>query len=525
MTVDKNNLAPQTLSASIMEILYDYCRVPSFTNSTGETLVANFFRQQLSVLPYFTDHPDFLGSWEIASDALKRRVSWAMIQGGSPTTVVLAHHSDVVVTDNYAELQPLALDPKKLEAEFQKNQRLLDNSARHDLQSGQWLFGRGTADMKGGGAIQLALFKAYAQLPPESLNRMPTLVLLALPDEENLSAGMRSAVSLLAHLKDRYGLAYELMINSEPHHRTTPETGVIYQGSIAKLNLFVYVKGVMTHVGRVLEGVNPNGVMARIVSRTDLSADFVDERAGQISIPPTWVYLRDVKKQYDASFPEGCYGQLNILNFDTRPEQVMDLMIRICREELGAYLDQVDAECRRFGKKTGRYKTEGRQQPQVITYGELKRLSGNDKIRDFTDIGKTLAALYPGEPAVMVAFRPTYYPGVTNPRPERLTRRVQAYASEKWGQAYINRAYFTGISDLSYAMAAGDDQAMDHMMGWGRTYSIPFDEIKKISMNCINIGPWGKDLHLPSERVFIEDLAHRTPMLIDHVIRGYGKAC
>lgn len=64
--------------------------------------------------------------------------------------------------------------------------------------------------------------KRYSQLE----NFKGNIVLLALPDEENLSAGMRAAVKLLSELQDRYGLNYKLMINSEPHQRKDDETGI-----------------------------------------------------------------------------------------------------------------------------------------------------------------------------------------------------------------------------------------------------------------------------------------------------------
>jgi arginine utilization protein RocB len=40
----------------------------------------------------------------------------------------------------------------------------LQTDARNDLESGRFIFGRGTADMKGGGSIQLALLKRYSAL-------------------------------------------------------------------------------------------------------------------------------------------------------------------------------------------------------------------------------------------------------------------------------------------------------------------------------------------------------------------------
>ena len=53
---------------------------------------------------------------------------------------------------------------------------------------------------------------------------------------------------------------------------------------------------------------------------------------------------------------------------------------------------------------------------------------------------------------------------------------------------------------------------------FGNLYDIPIAAIEQISMPCINIGPWGKDLHKMTERVLKEDLYHRTPRIIRHAI-------
>ena len=54
---------------------------------------------------------------------------------------------------------------------------------------------------------------------------------------------------------------------------------------------------------------------------------------------------------------------------------------------------------------------------------------------------------------------------------------------------------------------------------FGKYYDIPFEELEKISMPCINIGPWGKDFHKITERVFKEDLYERTPAILNQAIQ------
>jgi len=53
----------------------------------------------------------------------------------------------------------------------------------------------------------------------------------------------------------------------------------------------------------------------------------------------------------------------------------------------------------------------------------------------------------------------------------------------------------------------------------GPAYTLPFPAIQANAMPCINIGPWGKDFHKNTERVFAPDLYERTPALIGEAIR------
>lgn len=514
------------LDKKIFEILKEYCRIPSITGTSGETLVPDFFKHCLDQLPYYLENPDHLGTWDIEKDSLNRQVCWAVLRGHSDKTCVLIHHSDVVVTDNYGRFKDLALDPDRLLAALTADPRMLDPEAQKDLLSGQWIFGRGTADMKGGGAIQLALFDTYARLPPDKRKDLPTLVLLALPDEENLSSGMRAGVGLLCHLKERFGLDYNLMINCEPHQRLSPEKGLISQGSIGKMNLFVYARGVMAHAGKVLEGINPTGLMAAIAAETDLSEVFVDHAGNESSIPPTWIFLRDLKSQYDVSFPEASYGMFNVLNFHTGPGDVMAKMMEICQRVLVQYIAKVNGKRAEVSRKTGQDWPSLSWQPRIVPFGDLLAASPSPltPMPLAEELGMRTREFFPEDPLIVVGLCPPYYPGVTNPQPEKLREKVCTFAREHFGQEYDNQAYYTGISDLSYAMSAGDakqlSSAMTHMAA--EDYHIPFEQIEKVSMNCINIGPWGKDFHKPSERVLKEDLFHRTPMLVDHIIRTYN---
>lgn len=124
--------------------------------------------------------------------------------------------------------------------------------------------------MKGGGSIQMTLVSEYAEKAAAGQFK-GNVIVVGVPDEENLSAGMRAAVLLLKELKDEYALNYRLMINSEPHQRKETETGVFSLGTIGKMMPYAYVRGYLAHAGKVFEGLNPVNVMAEIVRNTEVN--------------------------------------------------------------------------------------------------------------------------------------------------------------------------------------------------------------------------------------------------------------
>ena len=513
------------LRKSISDILNEYIKIPSFTNTIDENKTDIFFNKQISTLEYFKKHPDYFGQYKINNDTLKRNVNYAMIKGKSKETIVLIHHSDVVNVDNFNQYKAYAFSPQELIKKYEKNPKFLDSETRNDLLSKDWLFGRGVADMKGGGAIQLALFKYYSEI-----NLEPTIILMALPDEENLSAGMRSGVILLEELKEKYDLDYKLMINSEPHQRLTENKAVISQGSIGKLNIFVYVQGYLAHAGKSLEGLNPNALLSKIVCKTDLGNDFIELLENEMSIPPTWIYQRDSKKNYDISFPESALGIMNILNFSSNPRVVLKKIISICEKEMEDYIDLINDKRRIFAKKTNRNWLDFDWESSVLTFSQLKeRLKDKELINKKGSINELiheyLVELNINKPVIIVGLLPPYYPGVTNSKQKVLLDLVNDFSLKSWHQVYDNRAFFTGISDLSYATSLLDykaiEESMDNMIGWKDDYYISFESIKKISMPCVNIGPWGKDFHRSTERVYKEDLYERTPLLINFIIKNW----
>ncbi len=539
----------------ILDIFHPYVAVHSQSGTARENLAAAFFRSHFADTPGFSGNPGCHGSYPLPDDPAGRTVEWALVRGRGSRTVVLVHHFDVVEIGDYGPLGDVAFDPDRLADALRRNPGALDDESRADLESGEFLFGRGTADMKAGGALQMAFLDAAARDPDFRGN----LVLLALPDEENLSAGMRAAVDLLSDLRERYSLEYVLMVDSEPHQRKTPEAGVISGGSIGKILPFVYVRGILAHAGKSAEGFNPLGILSGIVRRTEMSPDFADrlESDPEMSPPPTWLMARDSKETYDVSMPLSAFGILSVQFLANRPDRILSTLLGSCEAAAGEAAAAAEASARTFRARTGRLSGggpswTGNRSPRVLSFGrlaaEIRAADGPsfEKAREtaagrvrtgeplhravwsFVDALADLAAS--GRPLVVAGFLPPYYPSVSHrDRPEFdatirfLAARVSERARDLWGQEYVLESYFTGISDLSYSSIL-DPEGIEALIRaemplYGDSYSIPFGRIAEVSMPCLNIGPWGKDFHKRTERVSIRDLTERTPVLLAEALR------
>lgn len=132
-------------------------------------------------------------------------------------------------------------------------------------------------------------------------------------------------------------------------------------------------------------------------------------------------------------------------------------------------------------------------------------------------------------PRVVYGLIPPYYPNVSNLYFEQLDGSVKKLADElddyvwkNYQQHYTKEYFYTGISDLSYTSVRDGAQTLKALETFmpllGAFYSIPVTEIEKISMPCMNIGPWGKDFHKLTERVCKEDLFQRTPRIINQAV-------
>lgn len=514
----------------------------SDTNTFYEKVIEEIILTWLKSRDYFKENPDFVGTRPVKNDPHQREVVWALVKGTGKDTVILLHHHDAVDIEDYGKMKNLALRPDELrDAMLLRKQ---SPQVKADLESGEWIFGRGTADMKAGAAIQLSLVDEFSRLEEFTGN----ILLLSVPDEESLSLGMLAASELMYDLAREYELEYILAVNSEPYFNNVKNKAIMYEGSVGKIMPIIYVKGVKSHIGDPYNGINPSLILANIQSLTELNVGLCDRVGDDATPPPIWVNLKDRKKAYDASIPDAATGYFNWLSFTRTPSQILTQLKAICEKAIQQTMQKFEQSYLDFCRLTDDEPDVISFEPQVIDYSQLQQMAlENDRFAtEFSAfqeevkelLGKNLITLPEAGirllefvadfvdlegPTVVVAVSGPFYPHVSNNLLENgkrfdLHERVNRLAKELFNISYTSQAYFMGISDLSYTSWSGKNEDIDafknNSPGWNGIYRIPFQALQSFKMPVVNLGPWGKDLHKVTERVNARDVYERIPEIL-----------
>jgi len=536
----------------IKNTLEDLISIQSDTGTPLEKDVEKYIYGWLQELDYFKINTNNLGSYPLKNDSLERSVVWGLIKGIGRKTVILLNHHDVVDSLDYQTLRKYAYQPEILK-DMLKNVEL-PKEVEEDLLSEEWIFARGAADMKAGIAIQLSLIKQFSK----EQNFKGNILFISVADEESLSLGMRSSAELLEKIRNKFDLEYTILIDSEPHQKTESNEGVFYTGSVGKLMPLVYVRGKKTHIGDIFQGFNPLLLLSQIACATELNTDFSDVVDDEVSPPPSWCFLRDGKKCYDASIPEVAGGYFSVLTLKRTPKIILEELLEISIQTFENVIYQMNKNYNNYIKKKNKteeahdlpWKTNVKTFSQI--YNEAIKQSGDLFLLDYrltieklkTDIknniinmpesnlaliDKTLEYISDKTPMVVIAFSPPYYPHVSINDFKELDNTISdisnvvvRIAREVCNETYSKKNYFMGISDMSYAALNESENIIPHiefnMPLWKNMYDIPFETIKQLAIPSINIGPYGKDLHKFTERVLEKDVIKQTPRLIAAVI-------
>ncbi len=519
---------------SLKHLLCELVSWESRTFTEGEKEFPIKLTEKLKKIPYFKAHPDHISLQDV--DAGRKLLTALYKHPHATKTIVLLSHFDTVQTEEYGELEPLAFHPEELTLKLHERKDTLPIAAREDLESGNYLFGRGTMDMKMGLALHMAL------LDQVSAENWPiNLLLLTVPDEEVNSAGMRIAVHELLHLADTYQLDYTLFLNSEPSFALHPgdKTHYIYTGTMGKIMPAALFFGKETHVGEPLSGITANYIASFMTQEIEWNSQFQEHDLGEATPLPVSLHQKDLKLEYSTQTPYRASALYNVFLMNRHAGDVLDLFEDVANEAANKCTTAYRQLCKRE-------QIDGVRDVQVLRYEDVlahaeKKFSSafiNDLMNaveqhsEWDDREKSLGMadalmLQCPElaPAIVVLFAPPYYPAVNSSHDETIQTAISviAQAAADYETALKHIHYFNGICDLSYVNYTGLDDEMTvykkNTPVWGKTYDIPFNDMAKLKAPVLNVGPFGKDPHQRTERLHCDSAFVHTPHMLEQLIK------
>ncbi|GHH99598.1 M20/M25/M40 family metallo-hydrolase [Neobacillus kokaensis] len=524
---------------ALRRLLCEVVSWKSMTLTDGEREFSSKVAAKLKELAYFQENPAYLGLHD--ADLGRRFVTALYKHPDAQETIVLISHFDTVNTEEYGDLQEYAYLPEELTQLLHSRVDELPEEARQDLLSGEYLFGRGTMDMKMGLVMHMGLIeKATVEQWPINL------ILLTVPDEEVNSSGMRAAVPKLLELKEKHQLKFKLFLNGEPVFTQAPgdRNYYVYSGSIGKIMPSALFYGKETHVGEPLSGITAPYIASFLTQRMEWNLSMQETVLGEQTPLPVTLQQKDLRFEYSVQTPYRSSALYNVFLMKRNAEEIMNMFEKVA-------VDAADACNKAYHEVCKQQSVTPVGEVRVLRYEELekhairkfgigfvegvkasiqKRADWDDREKSIRIADALIIECQELAPAIVVFYAPPYYPAVNSSDNELVVEcieYVKQQGFEKFSLPVNQVHYFNGISDLSYVnyQDAGEGWTVfkENTPVWGSSYSIPFDEMTKLQAPVLNVGPFGKDAHKRTERLHIKNAFEEVPALVEGMVKMLGK--
>ncbi|MCR3761209.1 M20/M25/M40 family metallo-hydrolase [Clostridium felsineum] len=544
------------ISEEIENLTIELVKVPSVNGTEGEGHIGNKMLSYLKEIEYFKEHQGYAFRVPLKNDKLSRGNIFALLRGEagqSNKTIILHGHMDTVAVEDYGALKEYAFDPKILKEKLKEID--LDEDVRRDLESGDWMFGRGASDMKSGDAVHLVVLKELSKRVKEISGN---ILFMSTPVEENEHNGIIESLDVLEELKRKYNLEYTLAINNDyicPMYKGD-NTRYLYTGTVGKLLPAFYFVGKETHVGQCFEGINADAIASEVIREIDLNIELCDEYKGEYTLPPSVLKFKDLKESYNVQTPFSSYAYFNYTVHGESPKEAAEKLKKAAERAFERVIKRNDDRYKKYCEMTNQKYESLNFEAKVITYTQLYTMA---KARFHGDLGKELESyeqklvdnrvdireislkvvdkvfnIY-GEkkPCIVMFFAPPYCPHNTlnadNEKENEIIDKIKESAEEikKQGinEEFKVMQFFPSLSDSSYLRIDDDDEGIESLTsnfpGWDKVYKVPVNKIKKLNIPAVNYGCYGKDAHKWTERVYKPYSFEVLPKLIITTIEKF----
>jgi arginine utilization protein RocB len=546
-------MVDRDLSKKIRDLTIELTEIKSVVGTKEENDVVERIYEKFTQMSYFKEHPDLVKYVYIKDDPLNRKSVLAVVKGqkgNSKKTVVLIGHTDTVGISDYGTIKEYATKPLELKEKLKAI--ALPENALKDLESGEYLFGRGIFDMKCGVATLITIVEYLS----ENVNSLEgNIVFAAVCDEEGNSGGMLSVVQELVKLKEKEDFEYQALIDTDymaPRFEGD-NTRYVYVGTVGKIMPSFYIVGSEAHAGDPFRGIDPNHISSAIVEEISFNTKYCDEAEGEVTVPPISLRQQDLKPEYSVQTARTSYLYFNFGTHSSTPDEIMERIKEGAKLAFQKVIDALNIEYEKYCKANNFPFEKLPWKARVLSYEELynkikeekgqeldesldklsKELLQDESIDERVYALKMVEAVHSmwsdKDPVVIAYFSPPYYPHIyvkgENELEKKLLDVVNNVIESTDSKYHIKmKKFYPYISDLSYAAAPREKNAIEslknNMPGFGVKYNLPIEDMQKLNLPVVNIGPFGKDAHKFTERLEEDYSFNVAPKLVYNTIVG-----
>lgn len=540
----------------ILNLTKSLIEIESINGTSGEKDIAIFIEDFFRNLPYFKAHPENIIINKLPNDKLSRRSVIIIVEGektkAQPNskipTVLLNGHIDTVGIDDFGPLKEFATKPDILMKKMASSSLPFD--AKADLDSKDYLFGRGASDMKSGDAVFMTLVKR-ASFHPENFSG--NIVLSLNPVEENAHTGIITSLPVFKKLRDEKNFDFICAINNDFTTKLFEgdDKVTIYTGMGGKILPCFYILGRETHVGQCFEGLDASLIASKLVSEIEFSTKHADLSMGEMAPPPTVLKIKDLKSWYNVQTAKESFLYFNYFVYEKSVQEITKELLSSAKKAVKAALKVTRENQERFDKSNALPYSPRDFDVKIMSYDELynmaliysetsskelnKKLSEIEKneSKKNVDVREMPIALIRyllslaniTEPAVVLYYAPPYVPHCrlkyiengASLKSEGLDNKDNLiYEILKDTLAEVSNLndvdfrilhYYPSLSDSSYLSIDDDEESIatlkKNFPQEENTLNVPLDAIKDLSIPTLNIGDFGVDAHKWTERVNI----------------------
>ena len=540
----------------VKKLTTEMVNIPSINHAGdgGEAKVAKYVHDFYAKMPYFQEHPDqnyIFGNLE-EPDRQNNICYLKGTKGNSNRCVIMIGHIDTVGVDDYGTFWEKAFRPDLLPEQFlsmKVPQEVID-----DIKSGEFMFGRGALDMKSGVAGHMTIMEYFAN----HLDELDGYVMhVAECDEEDMSGGIIAALDEMVKIKKKEGLQYIACINADYSTNYNPgdENRYIYYGCIGKTLPSYVVFGKEAHVGQSFAALDPNLLLAEITRKISLNVDYSDIAYGESCVPPISLKQADTKVGYTVQTALVAYGYYNYFTHGMTPTQVLYNAKQVAIDAMDDVIKYLNRQYMRFCNISKVKFTPLPWKTRVLTYKEYYEEIKADKGQEFVDaMDKFMKELHesdPGmdlrvygntviqemwkwmddkSPCIVVYFGSLYSANIEmtgkTPMEKALLDAVEDAVEKvrpEAGRQIKTRMFYPYIADSSFMAVGGDpstvDDLNDNMPSSKYKYFHDISKIREIDVPVVNIGTFGRDGHMVTERVDMKQTFENVPNITFETIR------